>query len=90
MRYSLVILIFCLTTSVFAQNDPAAKKRGRGTVYYDGSKQKAYSGKYKKYKREGVWTYWRENGSIEKTETYRLGILDGIVTEYYGNGDLRS
>ncbi|MGL4598891.1 MAG: TonB family protein, partial [Bacteroidia bacterium] len=26
----------------------------------------------------------------EKTETYRLGMLDGLLTEYYENGDLRS
>jgi TonB family protein len=90
MRYSLAFLIICLATSLVAQNDPAAKKRGRGTVYYEGSKQKAYTGKYKKYKREGVWTYWRENGTLEKTETYRIGVLDGPRTEYYENGDLKS
>ncbi len=90
MRYSLAILIVCFATSLFAQNDPAAKKRGRGTVYYDGSKQKAYSGKYKKYKREGVWTYWRENGSVDKIETYSKGLLHGPCTAYYENGDLRS
>ncbi|MGL4598892.1 MAG: TonB family protein [Bacteroidia bacterium] len=91
MRF--LILLFSIlfaTQHVFAQAENKTRNNGRLTNYYKGTKKKASSGKYKQAMREGVWTYWREDGSIEKTETYHLGMLDGVLNAYHSNGELYS
>lgn len=60
-------------------------------LLYHPNGNKAIEGSYKtERKKEGTWTYWHENGDIEKTENYLNGKLNGEKKTFYEGGLPRS
>ena len=53
-------------------------------LYKDGGRK--YTGSLKGGKKDGLFTYWNENGQKEVEGTYKDGKEDGLYTEWYENG----
>ncbi len=54
----------------------------------DGSKKKYMEGGVRNNVRDGVWNAYHENGKLQATCTYRLGVSVGEERVYYENGKL--
>ena len=52
------------------------------TEYWDNGKKKAEG----TCKRDGLWTWWDENGRKSSEQTYKKGESDGKHIEWYENG----
>ncbi len=87
--------------------DQSPKAQVRGNLFYLPNQQKPYSGenicvylsngqyhsqgKIKNGLRNGIWTFWSENGQIDFGENYKDGNLIGETTYYYySNGQIKS
>jgi protein TonB len=80
------VLSFLLVFIFFASPLSAqGKKRGKVTTKHaNGTTESA--GKVKNYKKQGLWKYWSEDGTLTKTVTYKDDSKTGLYTEYYYNG----
>ncbi|MDD4603700.1 MAG: hypothetical protein PHF97_07825 [Bacteroidales bacterium] len=58
------------------------------TTYYS-NKQAQMEGSYKDNQRNGVWSYWYENGKLWSQGTFVNGKSDGKRTAYFENGKVR-
>ena len=53
-------------------------------LFYNGQKEREES--YKNDEKHGKWTYWFENGRLDKEEKYTNGIqTDGKHYDYFDN-----
>ena len=43
-------------------------------------------GTYKNGKKDGLWTWWYENGQKRRERTFKDGEQDGLWTQWYENG----
>lgn len=103
MTRNLIIIIFFLTTKIFAQTtdtinvtDSNGNKQGQwvvtgknrpGTCYKPD--KKAEEGKYKDNRKTGVWTEYFCNGKIKNILTFKNGRLEGPAKTYYENGKIK-
>ena len=78
LRLILCCFLFSIHSS-FAQT--ITKKRGKVTIYEDG--RKTASGKVKNYKKQGVWKYYNDDGTLSETYTYKDDIKQGLYTFYF-------
>ncbi len=60
----------------------------RETTYY-ASQVRQMEGTYKNNKRDGLWTYWYENGNMWSQGMYLNGKSDGKRTTFFENGKVR-
>lgn len=51
---------------------------------------KRSEGVYKKDRKEGMWKYYNDSGTLEKERFYRNGSLDSIEINFYTSGEVRS
>ena len=51
--------------------------------------KKIVDGQYKDGIKDGLWTYWYENGQKKAEENYRYGKRDGLWIGWYENGQKR-
>ena len=47
---------------------------------------KEFEGSYKDGKKDGLVTWWYENGQMEQEVTYKDGVKDGLWTSWFENG----
>ena len=40
--------------------------------------------------RDGLWKKYYQSGQIQSETTYKNGMIEGVVREYYENGKLKS
>jgi TonB family protein len=68
---------------------PNGGVKTRRFVYYDEKGKKTEEGVYTNDKRDGLWTHYREDTTVEiiwYTETYVNGMLKGEIIGYYPSG----
>lgn len=58
------------------------------TFFYP-NRQKRMEGTYKNKKRDGLWSYWYDNGNLWSQGTYSNGKSEGKRTTYFENGKIR-
>jgi antitoxin component YwqK of YwqJK toxin-antitoxin module len=57
-------------------------------IYYHENGNKRIEGAINEGKREGVWMFWFEHGSLWREVNYSKGTPDGIAKAYHENGAL--
>ena len=69
-RYSKLLLAFLfLILAIFAAGGCGPPENGPYVEHYDSGKKKL-EGHFKDGKQVGTWTYWNEDGTVEKTEQH--------------------
>jgi antitoxin component YwqK of YwqJK toxin-antitoxin module len=66
--------------------DDSGKKILVKEVTYHSNGQKRSEGSYKEGQRDGVWTFWFEDGSKWAEGNYVIGIEQGTKTSWHPNG----
>jgi hypothetical protein len=59
-------------------------KNGSYTLYFENS-QMALQGNYLNNLKSGVWKYYHENGTLDESFTYKLGVKEGEQSDYKNN-----
>lgn len=72
-------------TERFYKEEDQKKELVKEIKYYD-NHQKQYEGDFKSEKRNGKWTYWREDGKIWSEGTFKDGLRNGPGKVYYEDG----
>jgi antitoxin component YwqK of YwqJK toxin-antitoxin module len=66
---------------------PETKELYSGKVFQNRmGGEKEFEGSYKDGEKDGLWTWWYEDGQKRKEETYKDGKRDGLLTGWYENG----
>lgn len=77
------ILDFYLTgerqMEALGRSGPAVAKDGPATYYYRSGQRKA-AGQYASGKRQGLWLYWQEDGSVKRQIQWRAGVAYAPVS----------
>ncbi|HTL82021.1 MAG TPA: TonB family protein [Bacteroidia bacterium] len=79
-RTLLLLVASAFTFAGFSQTATEPKKNGKETLKYDNGNTQA-EGRVHKHQRTGLWSFYDEDGHLEKTMTYYDGELNG---EYVG------
>ena len=100
MNNSLIISLFFLIVGCPKLIDEPSLIEKNGVMYlplsdkpYSGDVSKLdnfgktlLKGTYKNGKKDGLWTWWYENGQKESEGTYKDDKLEGLSTNWYENG----
>ena len=66
---------------------PETKELYSGEVFQNRmGGEKEFEGSYKDGKKDGLWTFWWDNGQKKKEATFKDGERDGKWTEWYETG----
>ena len=55
--------------------------------FYDNG-QKRLNGRYNNGIKNGKWTWWNMDGSMDSTGTYKNDLMNGLWKYYYQNGQI--
>lgn len=69
-------------------SDIKISKSGTKVTSYNMYFNKRFEGTFANGERDGICTYYRSNGDISSTETYKKGLLEGVSKTYNYNGTL--
>ena len=75
---------------VYVGNIVNGKKEVKWVGYYHSTGKKIYEEYYKDGKRDGLWTWWYENGEKRTEGDFKDGGRDGLFTQWYENGQKRT
>jgi len=67
-------------------------KNDQWTFYYKGTKGQSIMaiGNFNRNKKDGVWKYFYQNGTIKAEGGYKENIPEGTTKTYYSNGKIQS
>jgi len=69
--------------------DKKKRRHGQWEFYWDDSTRLANKGEFRHGEQVGTWTYYNEDGSLQKTETKKLLSRRYKTQLYYPNGKLQ-
>ena len=105
MKYFTILILFISSSILYAQTTPVDAKllEEKNNVFYlkeipytgpcfenFPSGKKGIEGNYKDGKKDDIWHWYYESGSMKRETNYRNGKMHGLSIIWYKNGQKRS